>query len=95
MRRFAPLLLCLPILAGCAGESGWVNPASPKDRSGADLSACRHEADDDLGPSAYVEPGDERNSDPMKMVDRTRNAKRFEALVAACMGEKGYRRTKP
>jgi hypothetical protein len=94
MRRFWPFFLSLPILVGCAGDSGWTNPALPRDRMITDLSACREEAEDTLGPSAYVEPGDERSSDPMKMVDRTRNAKHFDALVASCMTAKGYRHPK-
>lgn len=94
MRRFAPLLLSLPILCGCAGSPGWVNPAVPQERWSADLGACRHEAEDSLGPSAFVDPGNERTSNPMQMVDQTRNAKRFEALVGACMADKGYRRAK-
>lgn len=94
MRRFAPLLLSLPILAGCAGQSGWVNPALSSDRSSGDLNACRRDAEETLGPSAYVDPGDERSGNPMKLVDRTQNAQRFEALVGSCMAEKGYHRVK-
>lgn len=94
MRRFAFLLLSLPALAGCAGSPGWANPAVPQDRWSTDLGACRQEAEDSLGPSAYVDPGNERTSNPMQMADQTRNAKRFEALVAGCMAEKGYHRAK-
>ncbi len=94
MRHFALLLLSLPILAGCAGSPGWVNPALPQDRWSADWSACRREAEESLGPSAYVDPGNERTSNPMQMADQARNAKRFDALVAACMTDKGYHRAK-
>ncbi len=94
MRRFALLVLSMTMLSACAGSSGWVNPAVPQDRWDADLSACRHEAEASLGPTASIEPGNERTSNPMQMVDQTRNAKRFDALIAACMAEKGYRRPK-
>ncbi|WP_146002853.1 hypothetical protein [Telmatospirillum siberiense] len=94
MRRFPPFLLSLPILAGCAGSPGWVNPALPQQRWDADLAVCRHEAEDSLGPSAYVEPGTERTSNPMQMVDQARNAKRYDALIGACMTDKGYHRAK-
>lgn len=94
MRRFLPLLSIVPILAGCAGSPGWVNPAVPQSRWDADLAACRSEAEDVLGPSAYVEPGSERTSNPMQMADQARNAKRYEALIAACMADKGYHRAK-
>jgi hypothetical protein len=94
MRRFALLLIGLPILAGCAGDSGWTNPKLPKDQADTDLSACRGKAENELGPSAYIAPGDERTSNPMKMVDQTNNAKLFETLVASCMAAKGYRHPK-
>jgi hypothetical protein len=94
MRLFAPLLMVLPILAGCAGGPNWVNPALPRDRLSGDLSECRAEAEEMLGPSAYTDPGNERTGNPMTLVDQTQNAKRFEYLVAACMAEKGYRRAK-
>jgi hypothetical protein len=94
MRRLTLAIVLLPILVGCAGGTGWVNPLLPKERWDEDLSACRHGADESLGPSAYVTPGDERTSNPMKLVDQTQNAKRFDSLVASCMASKGYRRAK-
>jgi hypothetical protein len=97
MRRRPPALIVLAMLAGlaaCAGDSGWVNPLLPKDQADTDLTACRRQADDTLGPSAAMVPGDERTGDPMKLVDQTRNGRRFDALVASCMAAKGYRRVK-
>ncbi|MDR3435889.1 MAG: hypothetical protein P4L94_04625 [Telmatospirillum sp.] len=94
MRRLTLAIVLLPFLAGCAGGTGWVNPLLPKERWDEDLSACRHDADASLGPSAYVTPGEERTGNPMKLVDQTQNAKRFDSLVASCMASKGYRRAK-
>lgn len=91
--RAVALLVSL-VVGGCAGDPGWVNPALPKDRWSYDLGACRREAEDDLGPDVAMTPGDERSSDPMKLVEQSRNAKRFDALVGTCMREKGYRPAK-
>jgi hypothetical protein len=84
-------LSVLLLLVACASSPTWTNPDVPKARWSADLSACRRMADDQLGPEAYVTPGDERTGDPMKLADRTRNTKHFEAAVADCMEAKGYR----
>jgi hypothetical protein len=94
MRRFTFLLAAgwTIALAGCAGSTGWVNPSVPQDRWGADLSACRRDAEDEFGPGAYLPPGQERTSSPMTLVDRTRTTERFDSLVAECMQAKGYRR---
>jgi hypothetical protein len=94
MRRLLPVLAVLAGLAACAGDTGWVNPLLPKDQADTDLAACRRQAEDSLGPSAYMAPGEERTGDPMKLADQARNGKRFDALVASCMAAKGYRRVK-
>ena len=93
--RLLVLLAMLFTLAACAGSSVWTNPSVPRQQWSADLAACRRQADQDLGPGAYIPPGDERNSSPMTMVDRTGNAKRFDALVGNCMIDKGYRPSQP
>ncbi len=86
--------LLASLLAGCVGGPAWVNPALPKERWDADLAGCRREAEDMLGPGAYVEPGEDRSGNPMKLVDRTQNAKKFETLVGQCMMAQGYRPAK-
>ena len=96
MKLHTALVLCFAAagLAGCAGSPGWVNPDLPPGRAAGDLTACRRAADRDMGANPFQQPGDERNSDPMKLVDRTRSQQRFEALVAGCMEDQGYHPTK-
>ena len=91
MIRFLTFFACLA-LAACAAAPEWVNPELPAARQGADLVACRRLADREVAPGAATEPGAERSSDPMKMVDRMDTGRRFEALVADCMADRGYRR---
>lgn len=93
MRR--PLFLCLPLLlAACAGKPAWVNPALPKEQYSHDYAACRRYAEEQIPPSDYVEPGEERNSDPMRQVDRDDTRKRYNAYLALCMTAKGYNPTR-
>ena len=89
------LLLISPILllAACAGGGSWTNPNLPPGQERADLSACRHEAEQDMGPQAYSSPGSEKSDTPMQMVDRSEQRHQFSGLVADCMGRKGYRQT--
>lgn len=92
MRRLLQSLLLPLILSGCAGSPGWTNAGLPRDRWAPDFAECRNEAEEILGPGAFVEPGTERASNPMQMVDQAQNAKRYDAMVGSCMMEKGYRR---
>lgn len=94
MRVAAPSFLLVLLLTACSGGGNWVNPALPKDRADSDLARCRAEAEDSMGPAAYLPPGEERTGNPMTLVDRTNNAKKFESLVGRCMAGLGYRQAK-
>lgn len=95
MRSAAPLLLLLlPLMAACAGDPRWVNPSLPKEHMSSDLADCRHLADREFGRSPLSDAGTERTGDPMKLVDRTQDQKRFNALVGMCMEDKGYQPAK-
>jgi len=59
MLRRTFLLLALAI-AGCAHVAGWQNPNLPPAQWRADESACRNEAEEDLGPLAYSAPDSAR-----------------------------------
>jgi hypothetical protein len=90
------LLPIVPILflAACAGTGGWKNPNLPPGQESIDESACRHEAEEDMGPQAYSSPGSEKNDTPMQMVDRSELRHQFVSLVDDCMERKGYRPAK-
>lgn len=79
-------------LAACAASPQWINPERSAARQGADLTACRRQADRDIGPGAASEPGGDRSGNPMKLVEGVENGRRYEALVADCMEGLGYRR---
>ncbi|HIJ38121.1 MAG TPA: hypothetical protein HPP80_04415 [Rhodospirillaceae bacterium] len=83
--------LCLG-LAACASPDRWTAADRSAVEQRADLSACRREADRQIGRTSYFEPGSERSSDPMKMVDSMEAGRRFDALVSGCMEDLGYRR---
>lgn len=90
MKLNTAILLATAGLAACATAApAWVNPDLPQGRASADLAACRRLADRDMGQDLFQQP-DERSSDPMKLVDRSRSQQRFESLVADCMEDKGY-----
>lgn len=94
MRLTVFTIPCLFLLAACTGGAAWVNPALPKEQWGRDLAECRDEAEDMMGPRAAIDPDDARSGNPMKLVDRTETAQKFETLVGNCMRAKGYRPAK-
>ena len=80
-------------LAGCSHGATWRNPDLPEAQWGADETACRKEAEEDIGPQGYSAPNTEKFDTPMQMVDRSEIQDRFANLVADCMERKGYRRS--
>jgi len=90
LRRTLPLLALA--IAGCAHVAGWQNPNVPPAQWSADESACRNEAEQDLGPLAYSAPDSARFDSPIEMVERSEIHDHFAAAVAQCMERKGYRR---
>ncbi|CAA7614547.1 hypothetical protein [Magnetospirillum sp. SS-4] len=87
MKSSAVLSLLLMLsLAGCAARAvPWVNPDLPKDRWGADYSACRRMADRDSG---WRE--DDSQGSPLRDYDRHKAKQRFDAVLAGCMIDRGY-----
>ena len=92
MRRFA--FLALLFVTGCIGGANWRNPNLPPQQESIDERVCRHEAEEDLGPQPYSEPGTEKYDTPMQMVDRSELRNQFDGLVADCLERKGYHRDK-
>lgn len=83
-------LLGLVGLAGCAPrDPGWVAVEGPSDRAAADLAACRRWADDRLDPDRSAE--DRLSGSPFAAEDRSKLRRQINALVAACMQERGYK----
>ena len=90
------LIFSLSLLAGlcaCTDTSRWIGTQLPPEQRTTDLARCRREAEEALGPNAATDPGPISRGDPMALVDRTRTLDQFEAIVAACMTEQGYRRS--
>lgn len=92
MRRL--YLLPLLALAACAAKPDWVNPSLSKERASADYAACRRYADSQIPPGDYMDPDDQRSSNPMRQIDRDDARKQFGVYVAMCMEDKGYHRVK-
>jgi len=84
-------LVALVLAAGCAGGAGWRNPSLPPGQEHADFTACRKEAEEDMGPQPYTAPGSERTDTPLQMVDRSEQRQTYNRLVADCMERKGYK----
>ena len=92
LRRLA--FLTALALGGCAHGPTWRNPSIPEDQWSADETACRREAEEDIGPQPGYSPPDAAKFDsPMQMVERSEVQDRFANLVASCMERKGYRRS--
>ncbi len=92
--RLAALSLTLLTLAACSDDPVWTNADVPRARWGADLTACRRQADDAVGARSFADTGDERTGNPMTLVDRTDDRRRFDAYVSSCMQDLGYHRVK-
>jgi hypothetical protein len=91
MYRLRLLLLFVPlsVLAACASDPAWVNPAVPKDQWSRDLRACRRAADQEVGRGNDVAP-DDRSSNPMRLAEQADVRKQFDSSVAGCMEDRGY-----
>lgn len=77
--RLSLVLLPVFLLAACASQQ-------PKSRYENDLAACRHNADDTLGP-ASIDPSQEHNPSPMALADREQLRGQYDSLVDHCMKE--------
>jgi len=78
-------------LAACAGDVPWNNPNLPRKMAEHDYTQCRRYADSQTGSGSgggYFD--DQRSSDPMGMADRAVSRREFDALISACMRDKGY-----
>ncbi|OIR07923.1 hypothetical protein GALL_97860 [mine drainage metagenome] len=85
------LLLVLPLLlAGCAGDVGWINPRDPQANAEDTYAGCRRAAERDYGQSGYQAAADSRFGDPMAMADREASGDRVREAVAACMRAEGF-----
>ena len=76
--RLPLILLSVCLLAACTSQ--------PKTRYDNDLSACRRNADDTLGP-ASIDPANEHNSSPMALADREKLRGQYDSMVDHCMKE--------
>lgn len=94
-------------VAACAAPSGgWQQPVKNEKLTQADYAACRQRAEEstlELNRSSrpgfgVLEPGNTgtfnpRGDNTMAIAERSDTGTLFEALVANCMTQKGYRRT--
>jgi hypothetical protein len=95
------LFLAILALAGCATQpasKAWIHPDWGTSYTSRDLSACRKQADEDLGRQIGRDDVLDRgpaDSGPMRSTDAIRNRYDFDRYVSNCMMALGYRRTKP
>lgn len=85
MRRLAPILAPLLLLAGCAAPNPWMSPSIPKEQWDRDYSACRRSADRDSG---WRDGRDDRT--PMREYERAQAKRYYDAELSACMRGLGY-----
>lgn len=84
------MALGVTALAGCApGNPGWVAADGSAGRADADYAACRRWADDRLDPDRSAET--RGAGSPFAAEDRAALRRQINALVAACMQDRGYR----
>lgn len=83
MNRLALILSLLSLSACAASAMPWSHPGIPKEDWSRDYSYCRRSADRDVG---WREDEDRA----FREYDRQQAKKRFDAVLAACMTERGY-----
>lgn len=87
-RRLVLVVLALVSVGGCSASRSnpWTSTDLPRDRWDKDYSACRREADRDVG----WRDDDAQSASPLRDYDRQQAKRRFDALVAECMTDRGY-----
>lgn len=94
-KRAAIVVGMVAALAACAERKpGWVHPQLPPAQASADLTECRRWADDRVDPDRSAEATLSGGS-PFTPEERARLRRQLNALVAACMQDKGYRPARP
>ncbi|TAN63047.1 MAG: hypothetical protein EPN20_10280 [Magnetospirillum sp.] len=86
MKTLAALALILALAACAATSVPWKNPELPKDQWSRDYSACRRYADRDVG----WRDDDSSSGSPFRDYDRQQAKRRFDAVLASCMIDRGY-----
>ncbi len=90
MKRRLLLLAAPLLLAGCAGDVGWINPWDPQANAADTYAACRRSAERDYGESGYQAAADSRFGDPMAEAERQQTGDRVREAVSACMRAQGF-----
>ena len=88
-------IAALAVTAGCASGPQWTRSSTSEEETLYDLSACRRAADKELADLGYYRGLDTEGSDiddPIGAADRSAVSSKLNALIAACMEAKGYRR---
>ncbi|RAU23501.1 hypothetical protein CU669_03975 [Paramagnetospirillum kuznetsovii] len=86
MKRFALPMICLMLPACAATSVPWTNPDVPKEEWSRDYSGCRRYADRDVG----WRDDDRDTGSVFRDYDRHQAKKRYDAVLAACMIDRGY-----